>query len=123
MAIELTTACLNTNYVDNFGIGSSGWTRTNNPSVNSPMQVIGLAGSGAGSSDETVVLPGVREKSGQRLARRYLLVRDPPSRTARDRLHTNPLLVQVVAMGATLRQDSASIRSRNRRGEMMSMPS
>lgn len=34
------------------------------------MQVFGLAGSRAGSSDESVLLPGVRRRIGQRLARR-----------------------------------------------------
>src|SRR5262249_12860497 len=51
-------------------IGSSGWTRTSNPPVNSIMQVFGLAGSRAGSSDESVLLRGVRRKIGQRLASR-----------------------------------------------------
>jgi hypothetical protein len=51
------------------GYGSSGWTRTSNPPVNSVMQVFGLAGSRAGSSGETLLIPGVREKIGQRLAR------------------------------------------------------
>jgi hypothetical protein len=51
-------------------VGSSGWTRTSNPPVNSVMQVFGLAGSRAGSSGEILLIPGVRERIGQRLARR-----------------------------------------------------
>jgi Phage integrase family len=51
---------------------SSGWTRTSNPPVNSLMQVSGLAGSRAGSSDGILLIPGVREKIGQRLARRIV---------------------------------------------------
>jgi len=50
--------------------GSSGWTRTSNPPVNSVMQVFGLTGSRAGRSDGILLVPGVRDKIGQRLARR-----------------------------------------------------
>src|SRR5215470_4021207 len=51
-------------------IGSSGWTRTSNPPVNSLTQVFGLAGSRAGSSDGILLLPAVRQRIGQRLASR-----------------------------------------------------
>jgi hypothetical protein len=51
------------------GIGSSGRIRTYNPPVNSVTQVFGLAGSRAGSSDGFLLVSGVRQKIGQRLAR------------------------------------------------------
>jgi len=47
-------------------IGSSGWTRTSNPPVNSQMQVIGLAGSRAGSSDGILLIPVATENSIRR---------------------------------------------------------
>jgi hypothetical protein len=49
-------------------IGSSGWIRTSNPPVNRLIQIFGLAGSAAGSSDGILLLPGVRRKFA-RLAR------------------------------------------------------
>jgi hypothetical protein len=48
--------------------GSSGWIRTSNPPVNRLTQVFGLAGFRAGSSDEILVLHGVRQKIGHQLA-------------------------------------------------------
>jgi hypothetical protein len=52
-------------------IGSSGKTRTCNPPVNSVTQVFGLAGFRAGSSDGSLLISDVRERIGQRLARRF----------------------------------------------------
>jgi integrase len=53
-------------------IGSSGWTRTSNPPVNSATQVFGLAGLRAGSSDEALLFPGARQRIVQRLFRRQI---------------------------------------------------
>jgi hypothetical protein len=49
--------------------GSSGWTRTSNPPVNSAMQVIGLAVLRAGSSDGILLVSGVRQQIVQTLCR------------------------------------------------------
>jgi Phage integrase family len=49
------------------GIGSSGWTRTSNPPVNSAMQVVGHGVLRAGSSDENLLFLGIRQRIVQRL--------------------------------------------------------
>jgi hypothetical protein len=73
------------------GVGSSGWIRTSNPPVNRRTQVFGLAGFRAGSSGETMVLRGVRQKIGQRLSRPPTELDCPPATTSGPRplfLHT-----------------------------------
>ncbi len=71
------------------GNGSSGWIRISNPPVNSVTQVVGYAGSRAGSSDGSLLLAGVRRKIGQRLARRLNCVLEP-AHQAGHRLDRGP---------------------------------